>query len=103
MIKCSKCRKSIGEGEEKGPTASISGSVMGDEHTESWYYCPDCQVYTLEDYRDRFTNEDTVNVHKPIDKAKGDEWVAIIRRCPKPWDKRCRCAAHREYFGGWLD
>ena len=103
MIKCSKCGKALGEGEQKGPTAAISGSIMGDEYTESWYYCPDCQGYTLEDYRDRFSGEDVVSVRDPIDKAKGDAKVALIRQCPKPWSKRCRCPAHREYFGSWLD
>jgi len=44
-------------GHEGRPTASISGSIMGDEYTESWYYCPDCEVYTLEACRDRFCGE----------------------------------------------
>lgn len=103
MIDCAKCGKALGEGEEMSPTASISGSVMGDEYTKSWYFCPVCRVYTLEDHRDRFVNEDTVRVSQPIDKATGDAKVAIIRRCPKPWSKRCRCPAHLEYFGGCLD
>jgi hypothetical protein len=103
MIECAKCRNPLGEGEKNGPTAAISGSIMGDEHTESWYFCPDCQLYTFEDYRDRFSDEDTVNVRDPIDKATGDAKVAIIRQCPKPSSKRCRCPAHLEYFGNWLD
>jgi len=69
MIECGRCGKPRGEGEERSPTASISGSIMGDEYTESWYYCPGCQMYTLEDYRDRFSGEDKVSVRDPIDKA----------------------------------
>ena len=103
MVRCTKCGQLLGEGEKRLPTASISGSIMGDEYTESWYFCPECRLYTVEDYRDRFTNEDVVSVRDPIAKATGDAKVALIRRCPEPWNKRCRCQAHREYFGGWLD
>jgi hypothetical protein len=27
----------------------------------------------------------------------------LIKQCPEPWNKKCRCEAHRAYFGGWLD
>lgn len=103
MIDCASCGRPLGEGEERTPTAVISGSIMGDEYTESWYFCPDCQLYTLEDHRDRFVGEESVQVRKPIDRATGDAKVDLIRKCPKPWSKRCRCPAHLEYFGGWLD
>ena len=103
MIDCAKCGAPLGEGEERHPTASICGSIMGDEYTESWYFCPACQMYTLEDHRDRFVNDEVVSVRDPIEKAAGDAKVSIIRRCPKPWSKRCRCPAHMEYFGSWLD
>ena len=102
MIQCSKCGKDLGEGEERGPLASISAEIMGDEDTESWYFCPDCQVYTVEKYHDRFVGEDSVSIQGPIEKARGDAQVAIIRRCPNPWNKRCTCPAHREYFGNWV-
>ena len=103
MVRCSSCGKVLGEGEEQSPTASISGSIMGDEYTEAWYYCPDCKVYSLEDCRDRFCGEEEVKVRKPIDKATGDAKVELIKQCPKPWSKRCRCPAHMKYFGNWLD
>jgi hypothetical protein len=103
MVSCSKCGKKLGEGEHGAPVARISASIMGDEYIESWYYCDGCEMYTLEDYRDRFSGEDKVSVRDPIDKAIGDAKVALIRQCPKPNSKRCRCPAHREYFGGWLD
>ena len=102
-VDCSKCGTSLGEGEHSARVAVISGGIMGDEYIDSWYYCRECQVYTLETYRDRFTNEDTVTVDGPIDKATGDAKVALIAQCPNPWSKSCRCPAHVEYFGGWLD
>jgi hypothetical protein len=102
-VNCSKCGKPLATGEGDGPLAVISGGIMGDEYTDSWYFCPSCQVYTLETHRDRFTNEDTITVHGPIGKATGDRKVALIRECPTPWSKRCRCPAHLAYFEGWLD
>ena len=103
MIKCGKCGKPLGEGEQQEPVAVICGGIMGDEYIESWYFCPTCQVYYLDNYRDRFVGEDVVTAQGPIDKATGDAKVALIRQCPEPWSKRCRCPAHREYFGNWLD
>ena len=38
-----------------------------------------------------------------VPKAEGDAKLALIKRCDQPWNKKCRCDAHREYFGGWLD
>ena len=29
--------------------------------------------------------------------------VALIRKCAEPWDKKCRCDAHRDYFNNTLD
>ncbi len=83
--------------------ASISGSVMGDEMTESWFFCPGCQTYFLEICHDRFCGETSVRVQGPYDRQKGEEKIALIRRCPEPWDKHCRCEAHVAYFEGWLD
>jgi hypothetical protein len=76
---------------------------MGDEEIESWFYCPDCGVYTLRTSRDRFHGEEVVRPGAAIATEKAEQQLAIIRRCEQPWDKRCRCEAHREYFGGWLD
>ncbi|MFO7696681.1 MAG: hypothetical protein R6X16_05945 [Anaerolineae bacterium] len=76
---------------------------MGDECTESWYYCTRCQAYTVEVYWDTFLGDDTVSLRGPVSRVQGDEQVALIRRCPTPWLKSCRCDAHRAYFGDALD
>ncbi len=83
--------------------ASMSGSFMGDEWTESYFFCHECEVYTLEVVHDRFLDQETSSVQGPIAKEKGDALVALIRRCPEPWNKKCRCPAHLEYFDGNLD
>ncbi|MCL5269399.1 MAG: hypothetical protein M1457_02330 [bacterium] len=83
--------------------ASISGSIMGDEYIETYYYCAECGVYTVEVCHDRFLGEEEVSVQGPVSKTEGDEKVALIRRCSRPWDKKCRCKAHRTYFGDSLD
>ena len=103
MVRCPRCGRVL-EDEGKGKvTASISGSVMGDEYTETYFLCETCGVYTLEIWHERFCGEDSIFVSGPIAKGDGDEKVALIRRCPEPWDKRCRCEAHLAYFGGSLD
>jgi hypothetical protein len=97
MVQCAQCKQPL------EISASMSGSVMGDEYIESWCFCPACQVYTLEVWRDRFCGEDSINLHGPVSKANGDAKVKLIQSCVKPWDKKCRCKAHRAYFGHWLD
>jgi hypothetical protein len=82
----------------------MSGSVMGDEYTESYFLCPDCDVYTLKIFRDRFCGPSEVKIaDRAIPKQEGDKNVRAARRCKQPWDKKCRCQAHRAYFGGGLD
>ena len=76
---------------------------MGDEHTDSYYFCPACQVYSVLKCWDNFTGDETASVEGPITQGDGEKLVAIIRGCSAPWDKKCRCAAHRAYFRGTLD
>ena len=83
--------------------ACISGSIMGDEYIESYFLCAKCGVYTVEIYHDRFCGEEHVSVCGPVPKSEGDAKVELIRRCSEPWNKKCRCRAHRTYFGGSLD
>ena len=82
---------------------SISGSIQGDECIESYYYCHHCEVYTVEVYWDMFSGDERVSVGGPVSKAEGDAKVELIRQCSRPWDKKCRCRAHLEYFGESLD
>lgn len=75
---------------------------MGDEYTESYFFCEGCGEYSLEVYHDQFLGEDSVFV-RPVAKAEGDAKVELIGRCPEPWNKKCRCPAHISYFQGQLD
>jgi len=99
MIKCSKCGYEMSQ----PPAASISGSIMGDEYIESYYLCPRCDHYTVDIVRDRFLGEAEASVSGPIPRAEGDAIVQSIGQCSEPWNKRCRCAVHQEYFGWALD
>nr|MDO8115200.1 hypothetical protein [Candidatus Sigynarchaeota archaeon] len=98
MAKCSQCGKEIDK-----PVISISGSIMGDEYIASYYFCNKCRVYTKENVHDQFCGEESVSTSGPLTKAEGDAKVTLIKRCPTPWDKKCRCPAHKEYFGPSLD
>lgn len=99
-MECSKCGKPLNR---EHRVASMSGSIMGDEHTDSYFLCPICKVYTIVKSWDNFTGEETITTEGPLPKESGDERVATILKCPEPWDKKCRCPAHREYFRGTLD
>ena len=103
MIRCSQCEREFDRKGEDKFVASISGSIMGDEYIETYFFCNNCGVYTVEIYHDRFLGEDEISVRGPLSKSEGDEKVKLIQQCPEPWDKKCRCEAHRVYFGGWLD
>ena len=103
MIKCSKCGQELDGKEKANRLASISGSIMGDEYIETFYFCNACGVYTVEIYHDRFSGEDSVALRGPVAKAEGDKQVRLIRQCKEPWNKKCRCKAHRAYFGSGLD
>jgi hypothetical protein len=76
---------------------------MGDEYTESYYFCDLCQAYTVEIFHDHYLGEGDVLIKGPMTKAEGDAKVDLVGRCPTPWDKKCRCDAHIAYFGGALD
>jgi hypothetical protein len=103
MIKCLKCGKILESDGGNKREAVISGSIMGDEYVESYFFCDDCQVYTVEIYRDKFSGPEQISMNGPLSKKEGDKKISIIKRCKNPWDKKCRCKAHRKYFGGMLD
>lgn len=102
-MKCSKCGREFDRQRGEGPVASISGGIMGDEYIESFYFCSACQVYTVEIYHDRFLGEEEISVRGPVPKLEGETKIELIKQCSRPWDKKCRCKAHRSYFGPWLD
>jgi len=35
--------------------------------------------------------------------AQDDERLELIKKSEWPWDKKCRCETHREYFNNTLD
>ena len=100
---CAKCGAVSGESDVFTRVASISGSVMGDEYTSSFFYCAKCELYTIGQYHDHFGGEDTASFTGGVSKADAEPKIAIIRRCEEPTHKRCRCEAHIEYFGNSLD
>jgi hypothetical protein len=67
-----------------------------DEYISSYFFCPDCGVYTVEVYHDHFLGPSTASVQGPVSREAGDAAVEKIRRCPKPSSKRCDCPTHRE-------
>jgi hypothetical protein len=100
MVQCIQCKRPFSS---EDCIASISGSIMGDEHTDSYFLCPECRVYTVANWRDNFTGEETMTLSGPLSKQEVDEKVGLIGKCSSPWDKKCRCETHRAYFNDALD
>ena len=99
-MQCAQCAQPLSAADR---IASISASIMGDEHTDSYFLCASCRVYTVVRWWDNFTGVESVSRSGPLPKSTGDAEVALIGRCSRPWDKSCRCDAHRTYFRGTLD
>ena len=99
-MECIKCHRHF-QAEER--IASMSGSIMGDEHTDSYFLCPVCGLYTMASWWDNFTGEETLNVSGPLSPQEAKSRIELIQQCPQPWDKKCRCEAHQAYFRGTLD
>jgi hypothetical protein len=99
-VRCSRCEREFHRDER---VASICGKIMGDECTDSYYWCEICNVYTVRLQRDIFAGPETASNSEPISKEEGDRRLQLIQSCDEPWNERCRCAGHRGYFGDWLD
>ena len=99
-VSCARCRSHLGHDAE---VAAISGSVMGDEITDTYFLCPHCQVFTVELLREAFCGPESVTITGPIERVVGEARVALIDGCASPWDKHCRCESHKAYFAGHLD
>jgi hypothetical protein len=99
-LKCGACGRAFALPEQ---VACISGTIMGDECTDCYYWCEACGVYTMRLYRDVFTGPEVSHDSSPLSREEGNRRIALIRSCPEPYDGRCRCPAHVEYFGEWLD
>jgi hypothetical protein len=99
-MNCTQCEREFADEDR---LASISGSICGDECTDVYYLCPVCRVFTVANWWDNFTGDETMNISGPLEEQDGMERVALIKRCSEPWDKKCRCKAHLEYFRNTLD
>lgn len=97
MATCTKCgRQFAPQGPEKA--AAIAGLALGDEYVETWFLCPACGVYTRRISRESFLGDTHERIDGPVDRARGDAMVELIRQCPDPLDKWCDCPAHKAYF-----
>lgn len=95
MVPCASCQRELGG----SPAASICYEDFGDTWDETWYLCPACDVYTRTVCHEVYLSDDEHTMTSgPIARAEGDARVALIRTCPDPGNKRCRCATHQEHF-----
>ena len=97
-VKCLQCGK-----EFLKPKISIAGRISGNERIDSFYYCEDCQLYTIETFWDEFMGDDSNSFRGPIPKEEGDKQVEFLNQCKDRGNKICRCEIHKGYFGPSLD
>jgi hypothetical protein len=93
---CIKCKTAF----KRNAKAAISILVMGDEYIYSYYYCDECEHYTVEAYHDRFMGEDEISFLPPIGRTEGDYAVELIEACATPMNKNCDCASHKALYHG---
>jgi hypothetical protein len=98
MVRCSKCSHVFDPLDGAERIVSITGCVGGEERVETFYYCGRCGLYTVEECLALFSGHEKINIHGPMGKAEGDAKVELIRACPGPWDRECRCPTHLAYF-----
>ncbi len=100
LFKCSNCGRILAA---QNRMASISGSIMGDEHTDSYFLCPACDLYTVIRWWDNFTGVESASSSGPLSREQGDARINLIAKCDRSWDKHCRCESHLACFGNSLD
>ncbi len=99
-MECQACRAPLKNDDAQ---ASMAGRVMGDRVFDRFYRCSDCDAYSLRSFRDSFTGGESAVWHGPFSEAEARDRIAKMTACKNPSDDRCRCGAHRSYFGKALD
>ena len=92
-LRCADCGADLGD--HKARVAFICLDVMGDEYIESYWQCEGCGGYMTEIYHDRFLGEDEVR-SGALDAGRALEMIELIKQCPDPSNKRCKCPAHQK-------
>jgi len=100
MVQCLTCKRELTASE--GSRAGISISVTGDEYIYTYMYCTFCKSYTVESYYDRFLGESEISFFS-VDKETGDRAMELIKACPDPFDKNCKCPSHQAMYYGTPD
>jgi hypothetical protein len=84
-------------GDLQDAVATICIDAMGDEEDRTWFLCETCDAYSVWVCNEAFfTDEVKMWAEGPITREKGDQIVGMIRQCPAPRLKSCRCPAHRK-------
>ena len=94
-MNCVTCKSDLGTWKERA--AWLSYSVLGNEHTATYWFCKPCNVYTIEMDEDRFLGEESSWTVGPVRREEGDATVAKFKSCPDPGEKRCKCPIHQEF------
>ena len=99
-MKCKKCGADLGGFENEA--ASICLRVRGDGETRTYFLCTHCDAYSVWVWVEEFfTDRDTLYGSGPISRKEGDKIVEMIRKCPAPNNKSCKCPTHEE-MSGWV-
>jgi predicted RNA-binding Zn-ribbon protein involved in translation (DUF1610 family) len=100
MLDCSHCGQELSAADR---AASMSARIMGDEYTETVFVCPACGEHTLTVDRDVFCGEERRGGGQRLTRERAAGILKLMRGCGTPWDGRCHCKSHMEYFDGRID
>ncbi|MGB3341182.1 MAG: hypothetical protein WBB37_06845 [bacterium] len=71
----------------------------GNEEILNLCSCDKCHQYFIDGYEDVFASEDECKewIYGPYTEEDVAKFSEVLKKCPDPLDKHCKCAAH-EYF-----
>ena len=78
----------------------ISVLVTGDECIYSYWRCPACGWFSIEEYYDAFLGDSTIRWGPAVRPEIGERALKWIAQCADPHDKWCECDAHRALATG---
>jgi len=81
-------------------SVAIEFDFMGNEHSDRYTQCPKCRAWTVNASFEGFLTDTWQERAWTAADDRTAAFVALIERCPTPFDKRCNCEAHRRASSG---
>jgi hypothetical protein len=72
----------------------------GNEEILNLCFCDRCRQYYIDGYEDVFASEDSCKewLYGPYTEKDMENFVNVLKKCPDPMDKYCKCQAHEFFY-----